>query len=102
MYQLEYLPAAQRDMVEIVKYISYELENPSTAKKLADDMISSAEGLTLFPYTNPIHRAIKPLQHEYRKLIIKNYIMFYYIDEPSKKVTISRVIYARRDYDTLL
>jgi len=49
MYQLEYLPIARQDMIETVRYISIELENPSAAEKLANEMINSAEGLTLFP-----------------------------------------------------
>ena len=35
MYKLEYLPVAQRDMVEIVRYISGELQNPAAADRLA-------------------------------------------------------------------
>jgi len=102
MYQLEYLPSAKKDMVEIVTYISHELHNPSAANKLADEMISSAERLAVFPYLNPVHRLVKPLKHEYRKLIVKNYILFYYVDELNKKVVIARAIYARRDYGALL
>jgi len=102
MYQLEYLPIARQDMVEIVKYISHELRNASVAEKLAEEMIASAERLTTVPYINPILRAIKPLKNEHRKLIVKNYIMFYYVDESNKKVVISRVIYVRRDYEKLL
>jgi len=89
-------------MVEIVKYISHELHNSSAAEKLAEEMIESAEKLTTFPYANPVHRSVKPLINEYRKLIVKNYIMFYYVDESNKKIVISRVIYARRDYEKLL
>ena len=35
-------------------------------------------------------------------LIVKNYIMFYYVDEPKKLITIARVIYAHRNYNALL
>ena len=34
-YKLEYLPVAQRDMIEIVRYISEELKNPIAADRLA-------------------------------------------------------------------
>ena len=102
MYKLEFLPIAQSDMVEIVKYISHELCDPWAAEKLADEMVQSAERLAIFPYINPIHRTLKPLKNEYRKLLVKNYIMFYYVDENEKKVTIARVIYSRRDYEKML
>ena len=102
MYQLEFLPIAKQDMIDIAQYISHELLNPTAAEKLADAMIDAAEMLADFPYINAIHQSIKPSKKEYRKLIVKNYIVFYWVDEKDKKVTIARVIYARRDYEGLL
>ena len=99
MYQLEYLPIARHDMTEIARYISQELCNPSAAEKLTDEMIKAAERLTEFPYRNAVYFTAKPLKREYRKLIVQNYIMFYWIDEKEKLITIARVIYAHRDYD---
>jgi len=89
-------------MMDIAQYISHELLNPTAAEKLADKMIDAAERLTDFPYINAVHQSIKPLKNEYRKLIVKNYIMFYWVDEKEKLVTIARVIYARRDYEELI
>ena len=102
MYQLEFLPIARQDMADIVRYISHDLSNPTAAEKLAYEMIAAAERLTDFPYINPIHQSVKPLKSEYRKLIVKNYILFYWIDESDRKVTIARAIYARREYEKLL
>ena len=102
MYQLEFLPIARQDMTDIARYISHELFNPTAAERLADEMIDAAERLTVFPYINTIHQSIKPLKKECRKLIVKNYIMYYWIDENKKHVTIARVIFARRDYEKLL
>ena len=102
MYQLTFLPIAKQDMTDIVRYISNELLNPIAADALADEMIEAAERLSDFPYINAVHQTIKPLKHEYRKLLVKNYIMFYWVDEKKKLITIARVIYARRDYEKLL
>ena len=102
MYHLEYLPIARSDMVEIVEYISKELFNPSAAEKLANEMIQTAQRLTEFPYISPIYHTIKPLKYEYRKLIVKNYILLYYVEENAKKVVVARVVNARRDYERLL
>ena len=102
MYQLKFLPIARQDMIEIARYISHEICNPTAAEKLTVEMIEAAERLTDFPYINTVHQTVKPLKNEYRKLLVKNYIMFYWIDEKEKKVTIARVLYARRDYEELL
>ena len=101
MYYLEYLPLAMQDMVEIVKYIAQTLSSPLAAKKLADGMINAAEDLRMFPHSKPVHITKKPLKHEYRRLAVNKYIMLYWINEAEKKIVISRVIYAHRDFDKL-
>ena len=51
---------------------------------------------------NPSHRPIRPLKHEYQKLLVQNYFMFYWVDEVEQLVTVARVVYAKRDYERLL
>lgn len=102
MYKLEYLPIARQDMVEIVRYISRDLQNPTAAEHLAAELIETAESLVSFPYAQPAYLPIRPLKHEYRKLVVRNYLMFYCVDENNKIVTIARVIYAKRDHERLL
>ena len=102
MYTIEYLPIARRDMVDIAKYIGVKLENPEAAERLAEKMIEAAEKLTDMPYKCPVHIPVKPLRHEYRKLIVQNYIMFYWVDEDKKLITIARVVYSGRDYENIL
>lgn len=102
MYKLEYLPVARRDMIEIVRYISQELQNPTAADQLAMELIEAGDSIPKFPYANPAFIPIRPLKHEYRKLLVQNYFMFYWVDEIKKLVTVARVVYARRDYERLL
>ena len=42
------------------------------------------------------------LNHEYRKTIVENYLMFYWVDEPGKTVTAARGIYGKRDYGKMI
>lgn len=99
MYKLEVLPLARQDMVEAVSYISKGLANPIAATSLADDLFAAMESVVEFPYANPAYFPIRPLQHEYRKLMVKNYLILYWVDEHNKTVTIARVVYAKQDYD---
>lgn len=101
-YGLEFLPPAMRDMVEIARYIAVELKNRIAANNTADELVEAAENIPGFPYANPAYIPIRPLKHEYRKLIVKNYIMLYRVDEARKLVTVSRVVFTRRDYDKAL
>lgn len=102
MYDLKFLPSALQDMLEIIKYISTDLCNPSAADLLSDKFINAAEALMEFPYANAVYHPIKPLKYEYRKLTVKNYIMFYYVDELNKCIVVSRVIYAKGNYNESL
>ncbi len=102
MYQLEYLPVARQDMIEIVRYISQELQNPTAADQLAMELIEAGDGIPRFPYANPAYIPIRPLKHEYRKLLVRNYMMFYWVDEGKQLVTVARVVYAKREYERLL
>lgn len=98
MYKVEYLPSALSDMSEIIRYISKELANKTAANRLAEKFIETADKLADFPYANSVYVPIKPLKNEYRKAVIDNYLMFYYVNETTKTVTVSRVIYGKRDY----
>ncbi len=102
MYKLEYLPIARQDMIGIARYIARELANPDAAEKLTVALIEAAEGILSFPYANPAFHPVKPLKHEYRKLLVQNYLLFYWTEEETKKVTVARVIYARREFEKLL
>lgn len=102
MYKLEYLPVAQRDMVEIVRYISGELQNPVAAERLAMELVNAAESVLTFPYALPAYQPIRSLKREYRKILVQNFFVFYWVDEERKLVTVARVVYAKRDISRLL
>ncbi|MBO5070836.1 MAG: type II toxin-antitoxin system RelE/ParE family toxin [Roseburia sp.] len=96
------MPVARKDMVEIVRYISRELNNPLAADRLATELVEAGDSIPVFPYANPAYIPLRPLKHEYRKLLVQNYMMFYWVDEEKKVVTVARVIYGKRDFERLL
>ena len=102
MYSVEYMPLAVQDMVEIVVYITRELNNPAAAERIAERLAEAGESLRDFPYAQPAYTPLRPIKHEYRKLLVENYMMLYWITEAEKCVTIARVVYARRNYAKLL
>lgn len=91
------MPIAHRDMVSIAEYISSELSNPAVAEELAGEMIASVDDLSEFPYIYPAYVPIRPLKYEYRKLLVRNYIVLYWVDEEKKIVTVASVLYAKKD-----
>jgi toxin ParE1/3/4 len=60
-------------MVEIVRYISGELQNPAAADRLAMKLVNAAESVLTFPYALPAYQPIRPLKCEYRKILVQNF-----------------------------
>lgn len=102
MYKIEYLPAALKDLTEIALYISNVLQNKKAALDLTQEIVSKVDGLAGFPYKNAVYLPIRPLKDEYRRMAVKNYLVFYRVDEDLKQITVVRVIYARRNIGKIL
>ena len=96
-YKLLYLEQAKDDLKEIAQYISEELQNVFAAERLIVKIIDSAENITSFPYSNSVYVPVKPLKQEYRKVFVDNFTIFYYVTEDCKLVTVSRIVYSRRN-----
>lgn len=102
MYKLEYLPTARQDLIEIVRYISNELGNPEAAERITVKLTNAVSEARTFPYACPVYTPIRPLKHEYRKLVADNHLIFYWINEERKVIIVARVVYARRNYSSML
>lgn len=76
MYDLECLPIARSNMAEIAGYVSRELQNPDAAEQLAEKMIDAVEDARTFPYAAPPYIPLRPLKHDYRKLLVQNHLIF--------------------------
>ncbi len=102
MYKLSYLPLANHDIADAVNYIADELFAPKAALDLLDALDKSISRLKDFPYSCRVYQPVKPLEQEYRILTVKNYAVFYTVDEQQKLVEITRVICAKRDLEKQL
>jgi toxin ParE1/3/4 len=99
-YEISYLPLALADLEETFHYIVDKLEAPQAAQKLRNEIDITVRRLRRFPYAHTLYRSQKTLKKEYRKLIVKNYYLFYVVEE--KTVEILRVIYAKRNIESIL
>lgn len=87
---------ARRDLVNIHRYISEELENPQAANNMIHELRSAVEDLRLFPRKGKPLDALIPVHTEYRYLPCENYCIFYLEDE--ENVVIIRILHQRQDY----
>lgn len=72
-YKMRILPLFEEDLNRIVDYISLQLENPSTAYSLVDDVI-----MKRLPYAESFERypSKKERSLDYYRIYVKNYIIF--------------------------
>lgn len=101
-YRVDVSEPAENDLRDIVRYISAQLSAPMTALKMMDTVEEAIMGLAVMPQKCPPMTDERLAMMGYRKLLVKNYIVFFTIDEKSKVVDVERILYARRDWHHIL
>ena len=98
-FQIIITSRAQSDLSECV---SFALNvSKEAAFKLADDIYSAIESLSLYPERYPVFEMPKSSPYLVRKLVInKRYVALYCIEE--NKVVVHRFLDSRRDFDYLV
>ena len=97
-YEIKIFPAAQDDLRDIVDYLN--TLSPDAAIRYYDLIIEKVGTLTTMPECCPLVKDTQLRLRGYRRLVVKNYIVFYVIS--GKTVEIRRILYARRQYEALL
>ena len=93
---------AKEDLVEIDDYISIELNAPIAARNMLLSMHRALGQLSVSPYSQPKVRDDRLAAQGYRWIGVKNYVVFYTIDEQAKLVAVERILYGRRDWAQIL
>ena len=101
-YKVLVTAEADSDIDEVIGYIVNSLKNPIAAKNLLSEIESSYDILMESPEAFACCEDGYLRELGYRKIPVKNYIIFYRVDHAEKTVYIMRVIYGRRDYANLI
>ena len=89
-----------KDINEIAGYIENELCNPSSARKLKVAIFSEVKRLSGSPFLGEaLPPAFRIDNKDLRKLVYKNYLMIYRVDE---QITIERLFLGRQDWMNIL
>ncbi|MDR0389771.1 MAG: type II toxin-antitoxin system RelE/ParE family toxin [Spirochaetaceae bacterium] len=99
MLEVRYLPSFYRDLRGVVKYISLNLKAPQAAENLVDEIERAVNALREFPLAHRLYQPAEPLSKEYRVATVKNYLLFYTVDDI---IRIHRVIYKGRNLANLI
>ena len=101
-YRVDVSVPAENDLRDIVRYISAQFAAPMTAARMLDDIETALAGLVEMMQKSPSVTDERLAAMGYRKLLVKNYIAFFTIDEKAKVVDVERILYARRDWLIIL
>ena len=101
-YKLIVSDLAKRDLLNTASYIKYNLQEPATAERITGTILDAIATLEDMPSRVRIVNDERLAKKEIRGLYVKNYTVFFRIDESSKIVEVLRVQYSRRDWSALL
>jgi len=102
MYFLNITDIAEQDILSAIKYIADVLKAPIAANNLLDE-IEKYEGiLESTPYIYPFVPDEYLAEKRIKFVTVKNYILFYVIDEDKKTVNVIRFLHNRRDWKNIL
>jgi len=99
-YNIVFSKTAEHDLNDIVIYLSNF--SSSIARRYYDEIMVKALSLSLMPQRCPFVHDNALRDKGYRWLFIRNYTVFFVIEEASKVVDIRAIIYSGREYTALL
>lgn len=98
-YKLFVTAAAEADLDAIYAYISEDLHAESAAWSLMERIENEITALCKAPFRCEQSRNESLGQKGYRRLVVKNYVVLYLVDELESAVIIARVFYGAMDYE---
>jgi toxin ParE1/3/4 len=101
-YRLVVSKEIAEDIEDIVLYIASKLNNPSAASAFLDTVQKGYSNVVENPAMYSLCNDDRLCNGRYRKIVIKNYLMLYRINEYDKTVIVVRVVYGGRNYSELI
>ena len=99
-YNVLFSDTADKDLEDIVEYLSNF--SPNIARRYYDEIMSKSLSLSIMPHRCPLVRDEFLREKGYRWLSIRNYTLFFVIDEVNNVVDVRAIMYSKREYTALL
>ena len=101
-YEIEISEAAQNDFKNIFLYISDNLCNKHAALRLMNLIDKNIRSLAEMPEGYPLVKDEYLRNKGIRFVVVKNYIIFYTVNESACKIYIIRILYGKRNWAYIL
>ena len=101
-YEYIFTESAEADIDLTFSYISDTLNNPDAASDLADELEAQLEKICKRPETGKIVENEFLKRNDVWRFLVKNYIVYYLIDDVNRQIVILRFVYSGRDQDKIV
>ena len=100
--KIVYTLQAQQDLNNIYEYIAYSLPLPDTARNMSRQIMQSVRSLETMPERNPLYKEEPWHSQGVRFIPVKNYLLFYTVNNETHTVSIARILYGVMDINRQL
>lgn len=97
LYTVKLTTLAQKQLEEITQYVAFTLQAPETALRLLDLLEQEIASLSSFPSRIALTEEEPWHSLGIHKMTVKNYLVYFWINEARRTVQITAVIHGRRD-----
>lgn len=101
-YKVRLTQQAVEQIQQTVTYISHCLQEPAIARRWSNCLEKEIRSLKQNPARYPLTSEEPWRTYGIRKMIVKNFFVYYWIDEAKEQVAVTAVVYGRRDQVTAL
>ncbi len=98
IYEVEFTEDCIEEIQRIYEYISKILIADRAAKKIIQEIKQKVLSLSKYPKLYTAINKFDKFNRQYRRMIIKNYVILYIVDDKKKKVYLSHMYYGRQNY----
>jgi len=95
-YEVNILPETDLDIENIIIFLNRQFVWKETLFRLRDVLYSKIYSLEFYPEIFP------EIYNDYRRALVKNYSIFYKVDNIKKEVTIYRVLHQAQNFEEYL
>ena len=101
-YAVKITEPARRQLQEIIRYIAEDLQEKRTVIRMLDTLEKEILSLSTLP--NRVALTEEEPWHSagIRKLSVKNYLVYFWVNEDQKQVQITAVVFGQRDQRNVL
>ncbi len=96
-YDVKITEQAKAQMREIVRYFSIDLQMPDTSLRLLNTLEKGIASLAWFPNRIALTEEEPWRGYGIHKLLVKNFLVYFWIDEAARKVQVTAVVHGSRD-----